>query len=128
MSGPARAGLFIYAKDPSCLASFYETVVGFRRAHESAEILVLDSADIQLLVHALPEHIAPRVTVTSPPERRENTALKFFFTVDSIARARESAERLGGTLFEETWPGPGFLAQNAMDPEGNVFQLRELTT
>jgi hypothetical protein len=28
-------------------------------------------------------------------------------------------------VFDERWQGPGFAACNAMDQEGNVFQLRE---
>jgi hypothetical protein len=36
------------------------------------------------------------------------------------------ARQLGGGLFGPLWPGPGFRARNAFDPEGNVCQLREL--
>ncbi len=125
MSGPARAGLFLYARDMLRLARFYESVAGFRRLHESAELIVLQSPDIQLLVHAIPEHIARDIAITSPPERRENTALKFFFTVPSLSRVRELAAGLGGEVFCENWQGPGFVVCNAMDPEGNVFQVRE---
>jgi len=28
-------------------------------------------------------------------------------------------------VFSEQWQGPGFVVCNAMDPEGNVFQVRE---
>ncbi|MFO1207203.1 MAG: VOC family protein [Burkholderiales bacterium] len=125
MSGPARAGLFLYAKDLPRLAEFYESVAGFARLHESAELIVLQSPDIQLVVHAIPEDIAQNIVIASPPERRANTALKFFFSVPSLLRAREVAAGLGGEVFSENWPGPGFVVCNAMDPEGNVFQLRE---
>ncbi|MBL8540010.1 MAG: glyoxalase/bleomycin resistance/dioxygenase family protein, partial [Betaproteobacteria bacterium] len=107
------------------LAQFYEAVVGFRRLHESAELIVLQSPDIQLLVHAIPPHIAKDIVIASPPERREKTALKFFFSVPSLSRAREIAAGLGGEVFSENWQGPGFVVCNAMDPEGNVFQVRE---
>lgn len=125
MPGPARAGLFVYAKDTERLARFYEAVGGFQRLHASPELIVLESSDIQLLVHAIPEPIAQGIVVTSPPQRREDTALKFFFTAPSIAQAQEVAEREGGVVFDERWEGPGFVVCNAMDPEGNVFQLRE---
>lgn len=91
MPGPARAGLFVYAKDSERLARFYEAVAGMGRLSESSELTVLESADIQLLVHRIPAHIADGIAITSPPERREASALKFFFTVASLAQARLTA-------------------------------------
>ena len=57
--------------------------------------------------------------------RRADVALKFFITVPAIAEAQSAAQALGGQVFDERWQGPGFAACNAMDKEGNVFQLRE---
>lgn len=125
MPGPARAGLFVYALDAERIAAFYEAVIGMQRLHAGDGLIVIESPDIQLLVHAIPPQFAADITITTPPQRREDTALKFFFTVASIADARATARRLGGDVFEEYWPGPGFTVCNAMDPEGNVFQVRE---
>ena len=127
MPGAARAGLFVYAKDAERVAGFYEAVAGMSRLQSSADLIVLGSADIQLLVHAIPDPIARDIEVTSPPMRREDTALKFFLSVPSLDVARADAARLGGEVFDENWRGPGFVVCNAMDPEGNVFQLREWT-
>src|SRR4249919_3403359 len=91
MHGPARAGLFLYAKDHQRLAAFYEAVLGMARIHESAELIVLQSSDIQLIVHAIPPHIAAKIRISVPPQRRENSAMKFFFTVTSIAAAQATA-------------------------------------
>ena len=125
MSGPARAGLFVFAKDSERVSKFYESVVGMSRLHETDELTVLQSPDIQLLVHKIPGQIAKDIEISSPPEKREKTALKFFFTVPSLANARSNASSLGGEVFNENWNGPGFVVCNAMDPEGNVFQVRE---
>ena len=125
MPGPARAGLFVYAKDAERVARFYEAVAGMVRLHRSEELIVLQSPDIQLLVHRIPPAIAAGIEIETPPRRREDSALKFFFTVASLADARASAARLGGAVFEENWRGPGFVVCNAIDPEGNVFQVRE---
>jgi predicted enzyme related to lactoylglutathione lyase len=125
MSGPAKAGLFLYAKDLARLAGFYESVLGMTRIHASDELVVLLSPDIQLVVHAIPPQIAQTITITSPPQRRANVALKFFFTVASLGAAEEAARGLGGEVDAEEWQGPGFRVRNACDPEGNVFQLRE---
>ena len=127
MTGPARAGLFIYAKDLERVARFYEAVAGMRRLRDDAELVVLQNADIQLLVHLIPPQFSKDVVVSTPPKRREQTALKFFLTVPSIAGARELAAHLGGEVLSESWQGPGFNVCNAMDPEGNVFQVREFS-
>jgi predicted enzyme related to lactoylglutathione lyase len=125
MSGPARAGLFVYAKDVARLARFYEAVAEMRRVADTPEMIVLASPDIQLLVHAIPPAIAATIEISSPPARREDTALKFFLSVPSLAAARDTAATLGGDVGHENWRGPGFTVCNAVDPEGNVFQLRE---
>ena len=126
MPGPARAGLFVYAKDKDRLCIFYEAIAGMARLHETAELTVLESPDIQLLVHRIPASIAAGIAITSPPSRREDTALKFFFTVPSLDDARVRAAVLGGEVGNENWRGPGFVVCNATDPEGNVFQVREI--
>jgi hypothetical protein len=105
MSGPARAGM--------------------KTLKQTAELTILESPDIQLLVHRLPPSIAATKTLSSPPVRREDTALKFFFTIPSLAEARVKARALGGEVGNENWQGPGFIVCNAVDPEGNIFQLRE---
>ena len=125
MSGPARAGLFIYAKDLRQLAAFYESLLGMSRTHSAADLVVLRSPDIQLTLHAIPAEIAASIAISSPPEKREDAALKFFFTVPSIAEATAKAPALGGEVLPEQWQGPGFRVCNAVDPEGNIFQLRE---
>jgi predicted enzyme related to lactoylglutathione lyase len=93
--------------------------------HGNADLKVLASPDLQLVIHAIPEPIAASITVTKPPVRRENAAIKFFHTVPSIEQARAEASALGGEVFAERYAGPGFVVCNAMDPEGNVFQVRE---
>jgi predicted enzyme related to lactoylglutathione lyase len=125
MSGPARAGLFIYAKDLPRLAGFYESLLGMSRVHSAPGLVVLRSADIQLTLHAIPQSIAASIYMASPPAKRDNAALKFFFTVPGIAEAAARAPAIGGEVLPEQWQGPGFRACNAVDPEGNIFQLRE---
>lgn len=127
MTAAARAGLFLYASNMSRVADFYEAVIGLQRLHTRDDLVVLDSSGVQLLVHQIPPHIAADIVITSPPEKREDSAMKFFFTVPSLAAARATAQAQGGEVFNENWQGPGFVVCNAMDPEGNIFQLREPT-
>jgi predicted enzyme related to lactoylglutathione lyase len=125
MTGPARAGLFIYAKDLDRVAGFYEALLGMSRLHGSAELVVLQSQDVQLVVHQIPASIAAVTSIASPPQPRGDCALKFFFSVPSIDIARGIAPGLGGQVLDPLYPGRGFIACNAIDPEGNLFHLRE---
>ena len=125
VSAPARAGVFIYAKDPDRLSSFYQSVLGMAAAHRTDQMVVLRSPDLQLIVHAMPPQVASQVAITSPPQLRDSAAIKFFHTVPSLSGAQESAHALGGQVLPEQWKGPGFVVRNACDPEGNIFQVRE---
>lgn len=125
MSDPAQAGIFIYAKDLSKLASFYQQVFGCTIQHGDDEMVAMNCNVLQLVVHRIPQDIAQGIIIESPPIKRDNTALKFFVTVDRIETTRQLARKLGGDVFDENWQGPGFIVCNAMDCEGNVFQLRE---
>ncbi len=115
----------MYAKDLERVAEFYTVLLGLRRVHGDADRVVLAGTSIQLIVHAIPPAIAASIRITSPPQRREDTALKFFFTVPSLDDARDRAAALGGEVLAEIWAGRGFRVCNAVDPEGNVFQVRE---
>lgn len=122
---PARAGLFIYAVDHRRMAEFYAAVAGMLERHATAEMIILESADIQLLVHRIPPQIAAEIVIETPPRHREDAALKFFLTVPDLAEARRAARAHGGDVLEPRWQGPGFVVHNAVDPEGNLFQLRQ---
>jgi predicted enzyme related to lactoylglutathione lyase len=121
----ATSGLFVYAKDLPRMAAFYQSVLALASVHASAELVVLRAPGIELLLHAIPPHIAADIDIAVPPVPREEAALKFFFTVPSLAVAADVAARHGGELLGAQWQGPGFNVRNAVDPEGNIFQLRE---
>ncbi len=125
MPGPARAGAVVYAKDLHAVARFYRELLRARTLHEDSDHVVLQSPDIQLVVHAIPAPIAQSIIIKSPPEPREEQAVKLFFTVPSLAWARSTARAAGGEVDGRVWEGPGFLACNGTDPEGNVVQVRE---
>lgn len=125
MPGPARAGALIYAKDPGLLTHFYRTLLQMDLLSQDEQLVVLENGDFQLLLHTIPEPYAGQIEVTQPPEPREHSAIKLFFTVPSLAWAEAKAADLGGGLLPQQWSGPGFVLRNAFDPEGNILQLRE---
>jgi predicted enzyme related to lactoylglutathione lyase len=125
MPGPAKAGVLVYAKNLGTLAQFYEELLGLRVLASDSEHVVAENNDIQLVLHAMPAHLAAEVTIASPPRPREEQAIKPFFTVASLAVAEQQARQLGGFVFGPAWAGPGFTVRNACDPEGNIIQLRQ---
>ena len=125
MPGPARTGVLIYAKKLEAVSSFYEQVLGARVLHADSEHRVLQSADVQLIIHAIPPQYGSSIVIEVPPVPRETQAIKPFFTVESLAAAQRIAEQCGGVVWGPVWPGPGIRVRNVCDPEGNIVHLRE---
>jgi predicted enzyme related to lactoylglutathione lyase len=115
----------VYALNLERMTRYYEAMFSMRRLAQDSDHVVLQSSDIQLIVHAIPAQYANDVRIQSPPEPREDQALKFFFTVSSLDAARAVATANGGSISDQQWAGLGFRACNAIDPEGNILQVRE---
>lgn len=126
MPGPARTGALIYASDLGLLSAFYQQVLSMRLLVADAEHEVIESADMQLILHAIPAAYRPQASGEQGLEVREQQAIKLFFTVGSLAATTAVIEASGGRVLEPLYTGPGFRVRNACDPEGNVFQIREL--
>ncbi|MGL5287015.1 MAG: VOC family protein [Aeromonas sp.] len=125
MAGAARAGALIYVSDLARQIRFYQTLLGMQVLHHADDYAVLENADAQLVLHSIPAPYADKVVVHNPPQIRETSAIKLFFSVSSLAQAEVKAADLGGGLLPAQWSGPGFVMRNGFDPEGNVLQLRE---
>lgn len=80
MPGPSRAGALIYAKDLERLSHFYLTLLSMRLLSADSEHHVIESADIQLVLHAIPPHIAATFKIAVPPVPRDEQSIKLFFT------------------------------------------------
>jgi hypothetical protein len=127
MSSHAKAGAVVYAKDILRVSAFYAGAAGFNVAHAEADHIVLESPVLQLVIVAIPAHIAATIALADPPLRRTETPIKLVFTVTSVDAARASARPLGGELDppEREWQFQEFRICDGHDPEGNVVQFRE---
>jgi predicted enzyme related to lactoylglutathione lyase len=127
MPSTPKPGAVVFAKGLEHLAKFYEQLLSLSVTHAEPDHVVLESEQFELVVHAIPGHIASSIIITEPPEVREETPIKLFFPVVSLAAARAAASLLGGQLnpSQSEWAGNGFRACDGHDPEGNVFQLRQ---
>jgi predicted enzyme related to lactoylglutathione lyase len=123
----SAGGAIVYAKDLARVARFYEQVCGMSVASRDADFVALKRDGLEIVVVQVPEHIARTFEIASPPERREDSALKLVFPVPSIAAARGIAPGLGGIVdgTAREWTFNGSRVCDGHDPEGNVIQLRE---
>ncbi len=128
MAQPFNAGVIVYAKDIHRLARFYAAVADLEVMHEVDDHIVLESEVVEVVIVALPAAVAQRIVIKSPPDKREATAFKIAFAVASLAEAREAARANEGEVYPagKEWSFQGLRVCDGVDPEGNVFQLREL--
>jgi predicted enzyme related to lactoylglutathione lyase len=127
LAHPFTAGAIVYAKDIARLSQFYAAVADLEIVHAVDDHVVLESETYELVVVAIPADTAARIVISTPPARRENTAFKLSFAVDSLAQARIAARAAGGDLNppEKEWDFQGLRVCDGCDPEGNMIQLRE---
>ncbi|MBP7914993.1 MAG: ACT domain-containing protein [Vitreoscilla sp.] len=121
------AGAVVFAKDLARVAAYYQHVVPMTVQHAGADHVVLQAGGIELTIHAIPELIARDIAIAEPPALRDETPIKLFLPVDSLAEVRRRAPTWGGGLGPATreWAARGFRACDGHDPEGNVVQFRE---
>ena len=122
-----KPGAVIFAADQARLAKFYEALTGMVPQVSDAQHTVLESESFQLVLHALRGEPSVSSSSGEPPPAREDTYIKPFFPVASLAEARAKAASLGGRLKPESaeWEARGFRAVDGVDPEGNVIQVRQ---
>ena len=123
MASNIKPGAVIFTGNHKRLAKFYEAMTRLAVRFTDDNISVLGSETFELVIHSLPAE----PDVSEPPVAREDSYIKPFFPVASLAEARERAAALGGQLQprNEEWEARGFRACEATDPDGNVIQFRE---
>ena len=126
MSYESRTGAVLFARGLDQVAAFYSNVLGLREANRDDDHILLESPGFQLVVHRIPGHSA---ATAEPATRRANAALKPVFFVHNLGSVRTMVDAHGGTMEprDEEWSFNGVPVCDAMDPEGNVIQFRELS-
>jgi len=117
----------VYAKDLDRMVAFY-TALGLK-VDESArgDYAVLIGPTLELSIVQVPQHVVSQIELSDPPRARESTPIKLVFVVSSIDETLEVTRLIGGRMKEGSrrWQFRGHSVQDAIDPEGNVYQLRE---
>lgn len=125
MSYQSRTGAVLFASDMDRVAAFYVAVLGLDEAVRADDHFVLESPGFQLVVHrAVGNGVAP---AQGGPVRRASAAFKPVYFVPTLAGLREVIARHGGLMEppEREWSFNGVAVCDALDPEGNVIQLRQ---
>lgn len=123
-----QQGVVIFVRSVKSLAAFYRAVLGLETLEASASHEVLRRPGIEVVVHGIPRAVAAEITITSPPEVRAETPFKPTFVVPDLDAARAVATAAGGYLkpADQAWHFRGATVLDGWDPEGNIFQLRQL--
>lgn len=120
-------GAVIFAADVDRVARFYEVLLTMSPVYVEPGLRIIASDRTELVIHGVP-WAEPAAIADGVPVAREDTAIKPFFDVGSLAQVRAMAPLLGGFVDppekEFTWRR--FRACNGCDPEGNVVQFREM--
>lgn len=127
MQDTPKPGALVFAKNLERVARFYEHLLGLSVSHEDSDHVILESTNFELIVHAIPQHIADSIAISAPPQAREETPIKLLLPVRSLSEARAAASRLGGQLgsTDKEWQAGKVRVCDGCDPEGNVFQFRQ---
>ena len=122
MSYDSRTGAVLFAARLDRVAAFYSSVLGLSEANRDDDHILLESPGFQLVVHRIPGRPAATAEVAERPVRRAAAAIKPVFFVRSVANAH------GGAMDpeEKEWRFHGALVCDALDPDGNVIQFREI--
>ena len=117
----------IYAKDLDRLVAFYKALGLEVDEAERGDYAVLLGKDVELSIVQVPQQVAAQIEISTPPQARTRTPIKLAFVVASIEESLEATRVLGGRIKEDAkrWQFRGHAVQDAIDPEGNVYQLRE---
>ncbi len=123
-----RQGLVVFAKNKKRVSVFYQRTLGLKVIEEASTHDLLRGPGIEIVVHAIPRAIASQITITRPPQPREESPLKPTFVVPDIENVRAHATSTGGWLkpAEHAWTIRGASVLDGRDPEGNIVQFKQL--
>jgi len=115
----------LYVKDLERMKRFYREMLGTdptNREWTDTWATFETGGGARFSLHAIPAEIAESIVIESPPVAREQHAVKLNFEVKDVEAERARLESLGVQMLRRPWQKPG-EACDAVDPEGNVFQI-----
>jgi hypothetical protein len=126
-TAPHQQGLVVFAKNKKRVSNFYATTLDLAVEESDSSHDLLRGRGYEVVIHSIPKKYAATISITSPPEPRDETPFKPTFVVLSLARVRAAAEAAGGYLKPEAgaWHFRGCTVIDGWDPEGNIVQFKQ---
>jgi len=114
----------LYVKDLERMKRFYGEMLGAVPTNHlwTDTWATFETGSARFSLHAIPAEIANNIEIGSPPTPREAEPVKLIFEVEDVESERARLESLGIQVLRRPWQRPG-EACDAVDPEGNVFQI-----
>ena len=122
-----QQGLVVFAKNKKRVSAFYRQTLGLEVQESDSSHDLLRGHGYEVVVHTIPRKYAADITITKPPEPRDQAPFKPTFVVASLAAVRLAAEAAGGYLKPESgaWHFRGHVVLDGWDPEGNIVQFKQ---
>jgi predicted enzyme related to lactoylglutathione lyase len=117
-------GAMLYVKDVERMKRFYADILGIEATNQNCTNAwaVFYTGGVRFALHAIPAGIAENIEIARPPVPREQEPVKLIFEVRDVEGERERLESLGIQTLRRPWQ-QSLEACDAVDPEGNIFQL-----
>ena len=117
-------GAILFVKDLERMTRFYGRMLGASPISQGRtdRWATFETNGNRFSLHAIPTEIAKSVEIKSPPTPREEDPVKLIFEVTDVELERAWLESLAVQILRRPWQKPG-EACDAVDPEGNIFQI-----
>jgi len=122
-----QQGLVVFAKNKKRVSAFYKQALGLEVQESDSSHDLLRGHGYEVVVHTIPRKYAAGISISKPPQSRDETPFKPSFVVPSLATVRMAAESTGGYLkpVEGAWRFRGHVVLDGWDPEGNIVQFKQ---
>ena len=122
-----QQGLVVFAKNKKRVSAFYQQALGLKVVESDSSHDLLRDQSYEVVIHTIPRKHATGISISAPPEPREETPFKPTFVVNNLAQVRSAAEDTGGYLKPQdgAWHFRGHIVLDGWDPEGNIVQFKQ---
>jgi predicted enzyme related to lactoylglutathione lyase len=122
-----QQGLVVFAKNKKRVSAFYQQTLGLSVEESDTSHDLLRGQGYEVVIHTIPRKYAAGISISKPPEPRQETPFKPTFVVSSLAAVRTAAEATGGHLKPDAgaWHFRGHKVLDGWDPEGNIVQFKQ---
>ena len=120
------SSIVLWVSDIEAQTIFYSELFGIPAPISVNGFANVSDGKNAVLVHQLPEEFRAQVPLTKQLEVQEQVAIKPIFTLVSINEALQRSRNSCATFASESLKHGDYEYLDAVDPEGNVIQIRQV--